>query len=318
MCPPPPGPERRAPPHVEASGASGSGWPFPDARLGHSGLGGTNRSRAVARGRLAPTDHWGGRPAGRRTERRPPRCAQTLRLLRREPAGCRGTGSRGAPLRTQTPPPSQQRGTTRPSRAYLSRVAGRAQVMSSGEQLAERSGAPAALTSRSSGGGRGPAATLARWPRPPAEAGLLGAPGAAAGPLPPGLALPTAHLRAEGPGRPALPAPAAPGSPDARPPYRRGAEVVRTAFNASATRRAPGAPPRPSGTASAGSGPPPSGAPAGSGFRTLGKRRARESAEVSQQDLGRPARAHPFYPKRKPVLRPGGARSRNRRLRSHE
>lgn len=162
---PPGGAQRTAPP-VEASGASGPGCPFPNTRLGHSGPRGANRSRAAARGRLAPTDHWGERPAGRRTVRRRPRCAQTQPLLRREPMGCRDTGSCGDPLGTETDTPSQQRGTTRSSWTHLSRVAGRAQATSSGEQLAPRTGAghraPSARTSQGSGGGRGPAATLER------------------------------------------------------------------------------------------------------------------------------------------------------------
>lgn len=77
--------------------------PFPNTRLGHSGPRGANRSRAAARGRLAPTDHWGERLAGRGTVRRRPRCAQTQPLLR-EPMGCRDTGSCGDPLGTETLP----------------------------------------------------------------------------------------------------------------------------------------------------------------------------------------------------------------------
>lgn len=166
MCPPPPGPERRAPPHVEASGASGSGWPFPDARLGHSGLGGTNRSRAVARGRLAPTDHWGGRPAGRRTERRPPRCAQTLRLLRREPAGCRGTGSRGAPLRTQTPPPLPAAGHDPPLASLPEPCCG----SGAGDEFRRAAGGAERSTSRTY------LAELRRWAGPGRDPGALATP----------------------------------------------------------------------------------------------------------------------------------------------
>lgn len=135
----------------------------PNTRLGHSGSSGANQSRAAARGRLAPTVYWGGRPAGRRTVRLDP-------APPRGPSGCRDTSSRGAPLRTldthlpaakfQAPRP----GTTRPLQTYLCRVAGRAQVTNLSEQLAQRSGAgpkaPAARTSQGSGGGRGPARPL--------------------------------------------------------------------------------------------------------------------------------------------------------------
>lgn len=103
----------------------------PNTQLSYSDPSGANRSRPAVRGR--PTVHW----AGWRTVRLDP-------VPPRGPSGCRGTGSRGAPLRTldthlpaarfQGPGP----GTTRPLRTYLCRVAGGAQVTNLSEQLAQR------------------------------------------------------------------------------------------------------------------------------------------------------------------------------------
>lgn len=182
-----------------------------------------------------------------------------------------------------------------PSRTYLSRAAGQAQARS--EASSSRSGARTRSISRTH------LAPLGRWAGP--GRGLFCADhahqwaGPLGGPPPPWVSGAQAPPRA-GEAAPLPQRPAPPTRAD-----RRGAAVVRTTFNA-ATRRGSAAPPRPSGTGSPGSAPPPSGARGGSRSRSL-RRRPAGNPRAERLVLGRPGRA-PDAPNANPSSRPEGVR----------
>lgn len=200
--------EQRRP--VEASGASDPSWPCPQCPARPFW---PQRGEPKPRGNqtpLTPTVHWGGRPAGRGTARRPPRRGQTQRYPGRGPGMPGMAGARGAPLRPGDAPspssraPGARPGTTRPSWTYLSSVAGRAQAAGSGEQLEE------------------PARSIGRAHLPGLRAALSGSrPGPSQ--LPPGSQPDPAPRRPRRTAhRPRGPSPEQPPDPDARRPDGRG------------------------------------------------------------------------------------------------